>query len=75
MDADTVMTAVRQVIVIVPTVSIQVHNLRDPKDEIIIAAAVSGGANAIITEDQDLLVLVAFQGIPILSPRDFLASE
>ncbi len=41
-------------------------------NEMIIAAAVEGQAEAIITGDQDLLILVEFRGIPIRTPREFL---
>jgi uncharacterized protein len=73
LDAGTVMLAIRQVMVVVVTLPIAVPNLRDPKDAIIVAAAVAGNADAIITGDQDLLVLVTVEGIPILLPRDFLS--
>ena len=73
--ADSVMLAVRQVMTIVRVERLEVSGLRDPKDAIIIAAAVSGNANLIITGDQDLLVLREFSGIQMLSPRDFLASN
>jgi uncharacterized protein len=52
------------------TVFIQV--CRDPKDNHILELAVSGQAKCIITGDDDLLALHPFQGIPILSPSDFL---
>jgi len=40
--------------------------LRDPKDLMVLAAAVGGGADAIVTGDKDLLALGEFRGIPIL---------
>jgi uncharacterized protein len=72
LDMNAVMIAVRQTMVVVVAEPLQVPDLRDPKDEMIIAAAVAGQAAAIISGDKDLLILVAFQGIPIQSPRDFL---
>ncbi len=51
---------------------------RDPDDDRILAAAVSGTAEVIVTGDRDLLVLGAHHEIPIVSPADFvsrLASE
>lgn len=72
LDLDTVMLGVRQVMTIVPTIMIQVPNLRDPKDSIIIAA-ISGRAELIVTGDQDLLVLEEIAGIKILLPKDLLA--
>jgi uncharacterized protein len=72
LEVDAVMTAVRRVVIIVVANPVQVPDLRDPKDEIIIAAAISGCVEFIISGDQDLLVLASVEGIPIVSPRDFL---
>jgi len=46
--------------------------LRDLEDLVVLEAAVGGEAEGIVTGDHDLLVLVEFSGIPILSPQDFL---
>jgi uncharacterized protein len=75
LDANAVMLSVRQVITLVPTEPVQVPNLRDPKDAMIIAAAVGGQAEFIISGDQDLLVLGQVGEIVILSPRDFIARK
>lgn len=48
---------------------------RDPDDDNVLAAAVSGNCDCIITGDKDLLVLKAYEGVDIFSPRDFLDSE
>jgi putative PIN family toxin of toxin-antitoxin system len=48
---------------------------RDPDDDNVLAAAFSSRCDCIITGDKDLLVLKAYEGIQILSPRDFLMSE
>jgi putative PIN family toxin of toxin-antitoxin system len=45
---------------------------RDPRDDKFLEVAVHGQADAIVTGDQDLLVLHPFRGIAILSPRDYL---
>ena len=47
--------------------------LRDPKDNPILACAIEGHADYIVTGDRDLLVLERFQGIPIVSPAAFAA--
>ncbi len=44
---------------------------RDPDDDNILAAAVEGQTDFIVTGDKDLLVLKEYQGIPILTPRAF----
>ena len=48
---------------------------RDPDDDNILAAAISGECDCIISGDKDLLVLKQYQGINIFSPRDFLMNE
>ena len=45
---------------------------RDPDDDVVLATAVAGRADCIVTGDQDLLVLDPFQGIRILTPAAFL---
>jgi len=44
---------------------------RDPDDDQVLAAAVVGDVEAIVTGDRDLLVLETHRGIAILSPADF----
>ncbi len=45
---------------------------RDPDDDVVLGTALAAGADVIVTGDQDLLVLGAYQGIRIQSPRQFL---
>jgi uncharacterized protein len=52
-----------------------VRACRDPRDDKFLEVAVNGRADAIVTGDQDLLVLNPFQGIPILSPAGYLELE
>lgn len=52
--------------------SLEVPQLRDPDDVIILATALAVKADVIITGDLDLLILNEFEGIPILTPSDFL---
>jgi putative PIN family toxin of toxin-antitoxin system len=49
----------------------KVENLRDPNDQMIIATALSGNADYLITGDKDMLVLKKIKKTVILSPRDF----
>ena len=44
---------------------------RDPDDDAIIACALAGEADYLVTGDADLLALKSFKGIQILSPRNF----
>jgi putative PIN family toxin of toxin-antitoxin system len=45
---------------------------RDPDDDKLLEIIVAGGADCLVTGDQDLLVLDPFQGVPILTPAAFL---
>jgi len=45
---------------------------RDPKDNMVLEAAVAGKAQYIVTGDKDLLVLNPFEGIQIVGPAEFL---
>ncbi|MFY9622264.1 MAG: putative toxin-antitoxin system toxin component, PIN family [Pyrinomonadaceae bacterium] len=48
---------------------------RDPDDDNILAAALTANCDCIITGDEDLLILKRYEGIDILSPREFLREE
>ena len=48
-----------------------IDRLRDPDDQMIVATALSGNADFLITGDKDLLVLKQVQNIVIILPRDF----
>lgn len=45
---------------------------RDPKDNKFLEAALAGKADAIVTGDDDLLVLHPFEGVKILRPAELL---
>jgi putative PIN family toxin of toxin-antitoxin system len=45
---------------------------RDPDDDKFLALAVTGQADAIISGDRNLLELAAHEGVPVLSPAQFL---
>lgn len=46
--------------------------VRDPKDRIIFGCAVGGRADYIVSGDKDLTDLKSYEGIPILTPSQFL---
>jgi len=58
----------------VPTTA-HVRACRDPDDDHVLALALSGNADVIVTGDQDLLILDPFQGVRILSPRDYCGTR
>ncbi len=45
---------------------------RDPKDDMMLEAAVAGSVDYLVTGDQDLLVLKEFMGTRIITPREFI---
>ncbi|MCS7282893.1 MAG: putative toxin-antitoxin system toxin component, PIN family [Anaerolineae bacterium] len=45
---------------------------RDPKDDPVVACAREGEADYIVSGDQDLLVLGEYEGIRVVSPREFV---
>jgi len=59
---------------IVP-ITVSVTACRDPKDNKFLELAISGSATAIITGDEDLLILNPFQNVRILTPRAFLDTQ
>ena len=51
----------------------KVRICRDPNDDMLIEAALTGGANYVVTGDKDLLVLKAFETVRFVTPSAFLA--
>lgn len=72
-EAHEVVRAVRAAAAVIKTAPLPKPVCRDADDDIILATALAAGARAIVTGDQDLLILKRFQGIAILNPRDCLA--
>jgi putative PIN family toxin of toxin-antitoxin system len=67
-----VVNKTRELITLCSTISVNVPELRDRDDLIILGTAQASQAEVIITGDRDLLVLKSFNGVPILTPQDFL---
>jgi len=65
---DYVRTYARQV----PPAGIAAGVCRDPKDDQFLDAAVSGGAQYIVSGDKDLQALDTYQQVKVLSPREFI---
>lgn len=45
---------------------------RDPKDDVFLACAVAGGADYLVSGDEDLLVVAEIAATKIVTPRQFL---
>jgi len=54
------------------TIIRRIEVCRDPKDNMILEAAVAGGADWIVSGDDDLLTIREFEGIPVVVPAEFL---
>jgi putative PIN family toxin of toxin-antitoxin system len=52
---------------------VRVLDCRDPDDNMYLELALAAQASAIVSGDQDLLVLHPWRGIPIVRPADYLA--
>ena len=48
---------------------------RDPDDDWVLATALAGNAEAIVTGDADLLTIGSYSGIEIISPRQFVSRQ
>jgi putative PIN family toxin of toxin-antitoxin system len=54
------------------SISSKIDVCRDSKDNLLLELAIDSKASAVVTGDQDLLVLDPFREIRILTPRQFL---
>lgn len=48
---------------------------RDPADDVVLATALAGRAQVIVTGDKDLTVLKSYDGVKIIKPSDFWQYE
>ncbi|MFT3792948.1 MAG: putative toxin-antitoxin system toxin component, PIN family [Rudaea sp.] len=73
LSAEELMASYKQLVTIVAAPPLTRPVSRDPKDDAVLATALAGRVDAIISGDKDLLVLERFQTISILTVRDALA--
>ena len=71
-DEVPLMAAYRQRATLVSAPPLPKPVCRDPDDDVVLATAIAAKAVAIVTGDQDLLVLGEHASIRILTPRQFL---
>ncbi len=60
---------------LVQPVALPADVCRDPDDVTVLASAIAGKADCIVTGDEDLLVIGEHQGIRILTPRQWLETQ
>jgi len=68
---ERILTALLSQTVIVPGKVKLPGVTRDPKDDAVVACAVEGKADCIVSGDKDLLVLGTYQGIQVVTPSQF----
>lgn len=73
--ADQRLAALESQMTVVAPAELPAPVSRDPDDDAVLATAVAGDCDCIVTGDQDLLVLRSYAGIPIISPGEFSAFE
>ena len=67
-------TTLLEIAEIIPFIFVEIPALtRDPKDDYLLAYAIVGQANYLVTGDEDLLALGQVSDLEIVSPRRFLA--
>ncbi len=69
--ARDVVAFVRQHARVAAEVPVPTVDVRDPNDPPILAGAMQGAADVLVTGDRDLLVLGRVESLPILAPRGF----
>ncbi|MDA8363694.1 MAG: putative toxin-antitoxin system toxin component, PIN family [Gammaproteobacteria bacterium] len=74
-EAHEVVSLLRSKMDLVEPASLDEPICRDPDDDIVLATALAGGCDCIVTGDKDLLVLEKIRQIPILAPPDFWWQE
>jgi putative PIN family toxin of toxin-antitoxin system len=74
-DSNAAINLLRTKMLIVEPVQLDSRISRDEDDDNILATAIAGNCDCIITGDIDLLVLRNFNGIAIIKPADFSAYE
>jgi len=69
---DVIVSSVRAMADLAQPADVPENAVRDPKDRMILACAVGGKADMIVSGDKDLRALNAYEGIPIVTPAQFL---
>lgn len=62
-----------RLVTLVPPAPVPEGTVRDSKDDIVLATAVGGKADTLVSGDKDLTTLKEYQGIAIVTPAQFLS--
>jgi putative PIN family toxin of toxin-antitoxin system len=73
LSAEEVVIVAKRLMTLVVIEEIIIPELRDPKDQMVLATAIAGDVQVVISGDKDLLVLNPYRNISILLPQDFLS--
>ncbi len=74
-EADRAVTLLRTRLELVEPAALGAQVCRDPDDDMVLGTALAGRCAAIVTGDKDLLDMVRYRGIEIVSPRGFWSFE
>jgi putative PIN family toxin of toxin-antitoxin system len=71
-DAESLMHDLETLAAVMPGDVTVTGVVRDPDDDEVLAAAVEGDVDYVVTGDNDLLVLGRYEAVPIVSPASFI---
>ncbi len=71
--ADEVVNIAKRLMTLVIIEEVIIPELRDPKDQMVLATATAGDVQVVISGDKDLLILHPYGNISILLPQEFLS--
>jgi uncharacterized protein len=71
--AEEVVIIAKRLMTLIVIKEVTIPELRDPKDQMVLATAIAGDAQVVISGDKDLLVLHPYGNISILLPQEFLS--
>jgi putative PIN family toxin of toxin-antitoxin system len=74
-EGQALLDAIYQKVEILPSLENVPPYTRDPKDDKFVACALAGGADYVVTEDKDILVLQALGEVRMVTPYDFVRTN
>jgi putative PIN family toxin of toxin-antitoxin system len=74
-EAEAAATLIQSRAIMVKPVHLSRSVCRDPDDDVVLATALAGDVQVIVTGDKDLTILKSHEGIKIIRPADFWQYE